>query len=79
MITQAAVKLGGVIYTLPKPARHHDILHDMYQKLGRAPLAEQGFLNDNGDFLNRTEAAKEALKCAQIAKEVTVLFSENLW
>ena len=42
---------------------------------------EQGFLNDKGEFLNRRDAAKEALECGQIQKLnwPPNLYSEDLY
>lgn len=38
----------------------------------------QGFITDDGNFVNRKEAAKIAYIAKQIPKPVTVLFSEDL-
>ena len=42
-------------------------------------LLEQGFLNENGDFLTRQEAAADAYKCGQIKEPLSVLYSEDVW
>lgn len=45
-------------------------------------ILAQGFLNDRGYFLDRTEAYKDALACGQINKDTEfapVLYSKDLW
>ena len=38
-----------------------------------------GFITDEGQFLNREEAAQYAFEHGQIKEEVELLFSEDLW
>ena len=38
-----------------------------------------GFLTEDGEFLNREEAAQYAYRCRQIDEEVDLLYSEDLW
>ena len=58
-------------------------LGDLHVKYGKP---EQGFIDQNGDFLDQRNAWIEALKCEQIRKRVGgdtinggTLFSENLY
>ena len=79
MITQAAVLCDGAIHTLPRPARHGDVLHDLYNKKGLVLGTRQGFINERGEFLTRAEAAIEAFRCGQIKTPKPCLFTEDLW
>jgi hypothetical protein len=83
MIKCAAIKYEGEVYSLPKPSRHHNILHMMIKelKLKKVTSGEQGFLTENGEFVDRIEAGKIALSCGQCDDLVTPprLFSEDLW
>ena len=62
---------------------HREIIFDLVvnERL-RLPLeGEQGFVNDQGRFLSREDAAIEALSCGQIQKLnycTNRLFSEDL-
>lgn len=80
MILQAAIFYQGTIYTLAKPARHHTILHRFDEV--ELKYGVQGFLNDDGRFVNRIEAADIAIREGQIDKlkfQPDTLFSEDLW
>lgn len=91
VIKSAACRFRGEIWTLPRPARHHHILHVMHEVLGWSSetlkveaLAdeeriEQGFVDHNGVFLGRKEAGLEAWHCDQISDRNRELFSEDLW
>lgn len=84
MIVASAVKdEAGLVHSLPKPARHHHILHKMYD-LGLSVSHSntvQGFLDDQGNFLNRSEAALHAHKCKQLKMKIAppYIYSEDLW
>lgn len=87
LVVAAAVWQEGMIYSLPRPARHHDILHKLHA-LG-LPAAvggpysslEQGFLLSDGAFAGRERAAKLALATGQVQKlhAPPELYSEDLW
>lgn len=83
MIAQAAIRQDNIVYTLPRPARHHTIIRYMVRDLGMIiPIkGEQGFTTDNGIFVNRIQAAKIAIESGQIEKlnNPPELFSEDLW
>ena len=89
MIVAAAIRrnMDGLVYSLPAPARHHDIIR--YTKdLTSEPVSgrdTQGFIavDQRGvRFVGRMEARDIAL---HIAKQITTpshpteLFSEDLW
>jgi hypothetical protein len=83
MIVKSALKAtDGTVHT---GHRHADIFRDRDSgKVGGERYflnAEQGFVSDTGEFLNRVDAAKHAIACGQI-KETrwgVRLYSEDLW
>lgn len=83
-IVSAAIYLGGII-SLPRPARHGDIISTMDQLMHiDGPLAtpdRQGFITDTGRYVNRVEAYGIAWKAKQIisGSRGPQLFSEDLW
>lgn len=84
MITHVAISHNGIIYSLPKPNRHHHVIAMMINEFGIKPpcSGEQGFVNDKGIFLDRVEAGKEAIAAGQTQKlqwTENLLFSEDLW
>ena len=85
MIIAAAIKHGSLIHILPKPARHHDIIREMVLNGYDKPITgEQGFINDDGEFLDRKQALKEAEWSMQVNSDTKVgnknhLFSEDVW
>lgn len=86
-IVAAAVKISGLTISLPKPARHHDVINTLANMFYRdneayfiVPPEMQGFLDSDGHFLNR----KEAMLIAYAAGQTKVtdrdeLYSEDLW
>lgn len=99
MITHVAIKdVEGRVWSLPKPNRHGDVIKLIQQQPNWQRIvtnAVAGFLNDQGVFLDRTEAWFEAHKGKQIlppynpvnpsqraGKPSEVpgqLFSEDIW
>lgn len=83
MITHAAIRQNGVTYSLPAPARHHDVIRYMVEEGFVVPpvVGEQGFLDGFGFFWNRREAALQAMACMQITdlRWPPYLYSEDLW
>lgn len=80
-ILQAAIQQDGQIYTLPRPNRHHHIIHGPMTGIYQRSASVQGFLTSAGEFVNREEAARLVLKSGQI-KELAhppFLYSEDLW
>lgn len=84
-IVCAAIKdiKTGLIFSLSRPNRHHNILHLMYDIKVSNGFGDvvQGFLSTHGDFYNREDAAKIALNNHQIEKLMSPpdLYSEDLW
>ena len=85
-IVAAAVYANGLIFTKPAPARHHHILNSMAKDFGidasihGSPDA-QGFLTDQGEFLDRRLAMVCAIDAGQLeqGKWGFELYSEDLW
>lgn len=76
-IRSAAIRIHstGMVITLPRPARHHTILHALFD-MGVPELKTadhtQGFIAGNGEFVDRHHAARLLGREGQ-------LFSEDVW
>lgn len=83
MIKYVAIKQDDTIYCLPKPFRHHDVIRTMVDvcKLPKPVTGEQGFMTNDGDFVDRKEALEIAFSCGQVEEPIAPpnLFSEDLW
>lgn len=83
-ITHVAVIHGDVIYAMRQPNRHHNVLHAMYA-LGIRGHEYEGFLDSNGEYLNRLDAMDRAEKTEQLKPRLPKqyngpdLYSEDLW
>lgn len=83
-IVSAAIYLGGII-SLPRPARHGDIIATMDTIMDieghLATPDRQGFLTDAGRYVNRVEGYGIAWKAGQIISDThgPQLYSEDLW
>jgi len=78
MITQAAIKHNDQVHV---GKNHGDIMYRMITERNfnyDKPLYTEGFVNDTGTFLNRSQAAEEAFKCGQIPAKKLSLFSYDL-
>jgi len=88
MIVQAACKVSipniNEVRIIPLH-RHGDmgkIFAAFGYKLGECKILEQGFVDSRGNFYNRKEALREAMRCEQLFVEPIQhgeLFSENLY
>lgn len=85
-IIAAAVQWEGVTFSLPKPARHGQVLHSLEsgQIIDRKliPYVCQGFLTSEGRFVNRVQARHIAYRAGQNPKTTGSdrdLYSEDLW
>lgn len=83
---EAAAIIGydGLVYSLPIPNRHHDIIRVMVQNLGHPkPIdGEQGFVLTDGSFVDRITAKFHAIANNQLldrASKSDLLFSECMW
>lgn len=82
MIIAVAIRTEQDTYELPRPARHHDLIHKLAEMGHTTPIiGEQGFIDDQRGFVTRKEAAQIALDQRQIKKLHVPpnLFSEDLW
>ena len=82
MIIAVAIRTEQDTYELARPARHHDLLHELTERGHATPITgEQGFIDDQWGFVIREEAAQIALDQQQVAKLLAPpsLFSEDLW
>jgi hypothetical protein len=79
-ITAAAIRHDGKVYT---GRRHCQIIRDIVASTStKRVLGEQGFVLEDGRFVNREDAAFIALASGQIKElkfNTTKLFSEDLW
>jgi hypothetical protein len=74
------------VYFVSSPGRHHTlikIMADMF-KLPTPIGGEQGFITDTGEYVDRVEAKKLAIKYGQlldpeVRKSDKKLYSEDLW
>lgn len=76
MIVWAAIRKDGKIFTA---CRHGRIIqkYGYSMPFGFFLQAEQGFLTDSGEFVDRQTAAKIAFECGQIKQPQKILFSED--
>jgi hypothetical protein len=83
MITHVAIWHKGELHSLPSPNRHHHIIYKIAFETGDRIEGEQGFLDDQGNYLNRVQALKHALECGQHKNPDDIragrLFSEDVW
>lgn len=86
-ITHVAIRLNGLIYSLPSPNRHHNVIWMIVEE-GIAKTVDsygddQGFLDSSGKYFTRKEALDNAKFNGQIRSDRPIwndeLFSENLW
>lgn len=79
IITDVAIRFKDKIYSLPKPWRHY---HIQILIGGIYGVDTQGFLTNEGKFVNRAEAKKIAIESWQIippVNEEKALYSEDVW
>lgn len=82
MIVAAAIVYDDVIWTLPRPARHHHIIWAHKEVTGEGGSGQQGFVDEAGHFWDRKHARRIAIDCGQNPKQsggASLLFSEDLW
>ncbi len=83
-IVAAAMQYEGMTISLPKPARHAQIMHSAESFMSTDQIARgcQGFLTSHGRFVNRVQARQIAWVAGQEPKTTgndRDLFSEDLW
>lgn len=84
-IVAAAINYDGMIYSMPRPARHAHILNKMCD-LALPPefteLPYQGFLTSAGRFVDRQEGLCIARRAGQLVRGLHMkdtLTSEDVW
>lgn len=86
-ITHVAIRFNGIIYSLPKPNRHHHVIWLIVEKTEVDTVdshgEDQGFLDSEGNYLTRKEALDNARFNGQLRDDRSIwneeLYSENLW
>lgn len=85
LIIGVAIKhrLTGDVFFLLKPNRHSDVIRALVERGDRDHAkGEQGFLTDDGTFLNRWQAARCVKRTRQHTTgsvRLNILLSEDLW
>lgn len=80
-------KETGVVWSLPVPARHHDLIRVCTDwGAGAQSEFEQGFITDQYRYVDRIEARKIAEQAGQVITRAngtdykgSFLFSEDVW
>lgn len=82
-IIAAAIKKNGIVFT---GVRHGHIIQSMVDvgfitdmKRDYVHSHEQGFIDEHGDFWDRTESRQIAIHAGQIQPDHGTLYSEDLW
>lgn len=87
-IIAAAIQIEGITLSLPKPARHGQVLMAaiaLHMPEYQNDRGCQGFLTSEGRFVNRTQAmqiahmAKQPQLRPETQRHAYELFSEDLW
>lgn len=92
-IEAAAIFMDDVIWSVPPPGRHHDVIRYIAeQRPWQVPITgEQGFITNTGRFVDRSKGAEIAWAAGQVRDCVDAdgmvmrrpepdrLFSEDMW
>lgn len=82
-IVAAACQVDGLTFSMPAPARHHDVLQAMHVAGVNPHSASQGFLDHRGVFVGRRAAMIVAYQWGQLEdgefEDGGDLYSEHLW
>ena len=76
------IQVEGLDHTTILPCRRHgdgfEILHDLgYSPKTKYKIVEQGFINHNGEFLDRHEAWEHAKMCGQLSQSTEWYKEDN--
>lgn len=93
MIVAAAVRIDHCVMSMERPARHHDILRQIYDlydgtecvdtgQIGERPYwtyekETQGFIDDKGKFYNRADAFKHCIEVGQPLTRRQLILKDN--
>ena len=80
----AIISHKGEVISLPKPNRHHNVIHYMVKELNHPiPIkGQQGFITENGTYVDRVSAKYIATWHNQLLPResgLDELFSECVW
>ncbi len=82
-IEGVGIVVEGKLYTLPRPNRHHHVIHLIYQETGEEVITDsQGFVTSSGRYVEREEALEIARNAGQLLPRhfhKTQLFSVSVW
>ena len=81
-VEYAAIKSRGVVYYADRPARHHNLLHKLYDMNGEIFTGQQGFVLSNGEWCGREVGliiARAADQLLDRHDHPTQLFSESIF
>jgi len=78
-IEAVAIEFEFFVWTLPRPARHHDVIAERKRRNGLTGSGRQGFVTNTGRFVDRGAAAHIAYCAGQIKEPKAQLFSEDVW
>lgn len=90
-IVRVAIRFRGVIWSLPAPNRHADVMKVVREAIELTPSIacadpsdeDHGFLDADGLFLNRRQALYNAQKNNQLKPNTKIklgqLYSEDIW
>lgn len=86
-LTHVAIRFRGVVYSLPAPNRHHDVIAKIIREAddvhAHTSGDDQGFLDASGRYLTRQQALVSAKINNQLINGTSVqpnlLFSEDVW
>ena len=86
-ITHVAIVFDGAVWVLPEPNRHHNVIRAIYDdnKVGINGPHKEGFLTEDGEYINRKDAFVLAGLNGQLLKRSPFgyngdeLYSEDLW
>lgn len=84
MITHVAIIFNDKMWSLPRPNRHHHVIHQIHLDTDATDIyGDQGFLDHDGNFLDRPTALTHAISCNQLLTNRPIhddwLYSENVW
>lgn len=89
MIVAAAIRHEGVVYALPAPARHGNVIHYAVLVHGingrHVPDTDQGFIDSSRGYVTREEAWPIAAAEGQLLERAPTdgtggrLYSEDVW
>lgn len=85
MIVRAAIRYEGTVYSLPAPARHHNVIALMINDglpSESCSIPNQGFVTSTDRFVDRYEGFRVARDAGQLWRSPTppdMLTSEDVW